>query len=220
MPPGVNWLSTIHHGLPANLYAPGPGRGGYLLFLGRIAPEKRPDRAIEIARRAGMPLKIAAKIDAADQRYFRESIEPLLADPLIEFVGEVNDTQKQELLGNALALLFPIDWPEPFGLVMIEAMAAGTPVIAWPEGSVPEVLEPGVTGALVCTLEEASRAARTIESLDRRLIRRAFERSFTACAMAERYVAAYESLLAKRPARRASSVMAQGDLAPAIENAA
>jgi glycosyltransferase involved in cell wall biosynthesis len=200
MPAGLNWLATIHHGLPANLHAPGAGGGGYLLFLGRIAPEKRPDRAIEIAKRACLPLKIAAKVDPADQRYFHEHIEPLLADPLIEFVGEVNDAQKQVLLGDALALVFPIDWPEPFGLVMIEAMAAGTPVIAWPQGSVPEVLEPGVTGALVRTLEDAADAARTIASFDRRRIRHEFERRFTADVMAKRYVAAYDRLLAARPA--------------------
>ena len=141
MPSGLNWLATIHHGLPATLY-PFNGEGGdYLLFLGRIAPEKRPDRAIEIARRAGVPLKIAAKIDPVDERYFHEVIEPMLDDPLIEFIGEVGDAEKAELLGHAMALLFPIDWPEPFGLVMIEAMSTGTPVVAWKRGSVPEVVE-------------------------------------------------------------------------------
>ena len=194
MPAGLNWLATIHHGLPTNLYTSGSGDGGYLLFLGRMAPEKRSDRAIEIAKRAGIPLKIAAKVDSADENYFRENIEPLLAHPLIDFLGEVNDMQKQDLLGRARALLFPIDWPEPFGLVMIEAMATGTPVIAWPEGSVPEVLKDRLTGSVVRTLDEAARAAQTIDNLDRLLIREEFERRFTAECMARQYVKAYEQL--------------------------
>ena len=195
MPAGLNWAATIHHGLPANLYACGAGAEGYLLFLGRISPEKRADRAIEIAKRAGIRLKIAAKVDADDENYFRKSIAPLLDDPLIDFVGEVNETQKQGLLRNARALVFPIDWPEPFGLVMIEAMATGTPVIAWPEGSVPEVLEDGLTGSIVRTIEEAVCAARAIEKLDRRLVRAEFERRFSAGCMAAKYVKVYEQLL-------------------------
>jgi len=197
MPEGVNWLATIHHGLPANLYKPGAGAGGYLLFLGRIAPEKRPDRAIEIATRANIPLKIAAKVDAADEEYFKEKIAPLLGNPLVEFVGEVNDTQKQDLLGNALALLFPIDWPEPFGLVMIEALATGTPVIAWPQGAAPEVLDDDCTGMLVRTIDEAVSAAKAIRRLDRRQIRGIFERRFTSERMADGYVDAYRRMIVR-----------------------
>jgi glycosyltransferase involved in cell wall biosynthesis len=195
MPAGLNWAATIHHGLPANLYTCGSEAEGYLLFLGRISPEKRAERAIEIAKRAGFRLKIAAKVDSDDETYFRRTIAPLLDHPLVDFVGEVNETQKQDLLGNARALLFPIDWPEPFGLVMIEAMATGTPVIAWHEGSVPEVLEDGLTGSIVRTIEEAVCAARDIEKLDRRLIRAEFERRFSAECMAAKYVKAYEQLL-------------------------
>jgi glycosyltransferase involved in cell wall biosynthesis len=144
----ASWIATVPHGLPPDLYRFSPaGAGGYLAFLGRISPEKPPDRAIEIARRAGVSLKIAAKVDKVDQVYFENEIRPLLCDPLIEFVGEINDSERQAFLGRAMALLFPIDWPEPFGLVQIEAMACGTPVIAWREGSVPEVVEHGVTGS-------------------------------------------------------------------------
>ena len=209
MPEGLNWLATVHHGLPANLYKPGAGFGGYLLFLGRIAPEKRPDRAIEIATRANLPLKIAAKVDAADEEYFKEKIAPLLEHPLVEFVGEVNDTQKQDLLGNALALLFPIDWPEPFGLVMIEALAAGTPVIAWPQGSAPEVLDEGCTGLLVRTIDEAVSAAKAIQRLDRRQIRGTFERRFTSERMADRYVDAYRHMEVRNTASKPSLVPLQ-----------
>ncbi len=149
MPCNVNWLATIPHGLPVTKIPFHPRGGDYLAFLGRIAPEKRPDRAIEIAKRAGVPLKIAAKVDAADRRYFEETIQPLLQDSSVEFIGEIADAQKGDFLGNALALLFPIDWPEPFGLVMIEALSAGTPVIAWRNGSVPEVITEGVSGVIV-----------------------------------------------------------------------
>ena len=198
MPPGLNWKATIHHGMPADLFQLGPGSGGYLLFLGRITVEKRPDRAIEIAKRAGVPLKIAAKVDPTDEQYFREVIEPMLAHPLIEFVGEVDDPQKQALLSEALALVLPIDWPEPFGLVMIESMATGTPVIAWPEGSVPEILKPGVTGALVRSVDEAAIAVQTIAQLDRRVVRAEFEKRFTAECMSGRYLETYTSLLGCR----------------------
>ena len=154
MPP-VNWVSTIHHGLPPQLYRFNGDGGRYLAFLGRISPEKRPDRAIEIAKQSGIPLKIAAKIDPVDREYFECEIEPLLDHPLVEFIGEIGDGEKNEFLGGALALLFPIDWPEPFGLVMIEAMATGTPVIAWRQGSVPEVITDGVSGVIVSSLRRS-----------------------------------------------------------------
>lgn len=192
----ARWLGTVQHGLPSSLYplsaAP---KGGYLAFLGRISPEKRPDRAIAIATRAGMPLKIAAKVDQADRGYFRDEIEPLLDNPLVEYVGEINDVGKAEFLGNAAALLFPIDWPEPFGLVMIEAMACGTPVIAWDCGSVPEVLDDGVTGRIVHSEDEAVAAVAEVLALDRRQIRNVFERRFSSEVMGRRYVELYQRLL-------------------------
>ena len=193
--PDSHWLCTILHGLPANLYPVAPrAAGGYLAFLGRICPEKRPDHAIEIARRAGIELKIAAKIDRVDQAYFDAVIRPLLRDPLVEYVGEIGEADKAAFLGGARALLFPIDWPEPFGLVMIEAMACGTPVIAYRLGSVPEVLEDGLTGFLVDDIEEAVIAVAQLGRLDRGLIRARFEQRFTAQRMAQDYVAAYRSL--------------------------
>ena len=170
-----------------------------MAFLGRISPEKRPDRAIEIAKRAGIPLKLAAKVDAVDIAYFKTEIEPLLDHPLVEFIGEIGETQKSEFLGNARALLFPIDWPEPFGLVMIEAMSAGTPVIAWPNGSVPEVIADGVSGRIVDSIEAAAGAARQAAYMDRRKVRAEFERRFTAERMAGAYIAAYRLLLARAP---------------------
>jgi len=180
--------------MQAELYRFSANSNGYLAFLGRISPEKRPDRAIAIAKRLGMRLKIAAKVDAADAAYFHEKIEPLLDDPLIEFVGEIGDGQKSAFLGGADALLFPIDWPEPFGLVMIEAMACGTPVVAWRCGSTPEVIEPGVTGFLVDSDEGAVRAVLLARSLDRTAVRRRFELRYSAAAMARRYVDLYEQL--------------------------
>ncbi len=170
----------MHHGLAEDLFHPTPApTGDYLAFLGRISPEKRPDRAIEIARRSGCRLRIAAKVDAADQIYFKEAIEPLLSDPLVEFIGEIGDDAKAEFLGNAAGLLFPIDWPEPFGLVMIEAMACGTPVIAWNCGSVPEVIDHGVSGFIVRSMDEAVEAVGRLPELDRGEIRRSFERRFS-----------------------------------------
>ncbi|HEX8417798.1 MAG TPA: glycosyltransferase family 4 protein [Methylobacterium sp.] len=197
MPKNVNWLSTIHHGLPAENcpYVP-DAKGGYLAFLGRISPEKRPDRAIEMAKRSGVPLKIAAKVDKADKDYWDEVIEPMIHDPLIEFIGEINEEQKKDFLGNALALAFPIDWPEPFGLVMIEAMSAGTPVIAFRNGSVPEVIADGVSGVVVDSMDEAVEAVHRVKTMSRAGVRRHFESGFTAQKMVEQYVAAYESLLA------------------------
>jgi glycosyltransferase involved in cell wall biosynthesis len=168
--------------------------GGYLAFLGRICPEKRPDHAIEIARRAGLPLKIAAKVDRVDQDYFDEVIRPLLRDPLIDFVGEIGEQDKAAFLGGALALLFPIDWPEPFGLVMIEAMACGTPVIAYRRGSVPAVLEDGWTGFMVDDVAGAVSAVANLDRLDRHMIRARFEQRFTARRMAKDYLAAYSAL--------------------------
>jgi glycosyltransferase involved in cell wall biosynthesis len=195
----ANFVATIHHGIPANLHKPvyNP-RGGYVAFLGRISPEKRPDRAIRIARTLGIPLKIAAKVDKVDEAYFRERIIPLLSDPGVEFIGEINERSKTGFLGEAQALLFPIDWPEPFGLVMIEAMAFGTPVLAFRHGSVSEVIDHGVTGALVDTMDEAVRMLPQVLALDRHAVRRRFEQRFSSARMATDYVALYRSLL-ERP---------------------
>lgn len=193
--PWLNWVATVYHGLREDLYAFHPEPGEYFAFLGRISPEKRVDRAIEIATRLGMPLKIAAKVDKVDAEYFETSVAPLLRNELVEYVGEIGEGEKAEFLGHATALLFPIDWPEPFGLVMIEAMSCGTPVIAFARGSVPEVIEEGVTGFIVSGLEEALPAARRAAELDRRACRTAFERRFSARRMAEDYVRVYERLI-------------------------
>jgi glycosyltransferase involved in cell wall biosynthesis len=194
--PNANFAATVHHGLPADLHKPifNP-RGGYVAFLGRISQEKRPDRAIQIARALGIPLKIAAKVDKADEVYFREMIAPLLDGPGVEFVGEINEHQKTEFLGEALALIFPIDWPEPFGLSMIEAMACGTPVLAFRCGSVSEVIEEGVTGLIVDDIDEAISALPRVLTLDRRTVRRRFEERFSATRMAKDYLGVYRSLL-------------------------
>jgi glycosyltransferase involved in cell wall biosynthesis len=190
--PSANWAATVHHGVAADLYRFQPRSEGYLAFLGRISPEKRPDRAIAIAKRLGKMLKIAAKVDAADKIYFEGKIEPLLHDPLVEFIGEIGDYPKSAFLGGAEALLFPIDWPEPFGLVMIEAMACGTPVIAYDCGSVPEVIEDGLTGFIVRNEDEAVAAIARLPTLDRLVIRRRFEERFSATAMARRYLDLYD----------------------------
>ena len=188
----ANWLATIPHGLAADSYSfTAVPDQPYLAFLGRISPEKRPDRAIEIAKRSGMRLKIAAKVDQADLAYFHEKIEPLLDHPLIEFIGEIGDDEKALFLGNAKALLFPIDWPEPFGLVMIEAMACGTPVLAWRCGSVPEVVEHGISGFIVDGLDEAVTAVGRLDRLDRRRVRACFDRRFSAEVMARNYLRLY-----------------------------
>jgi glycosyltransferase involved in cell wall biosynthesis len=197
--PWANWQATVYHGLPGDLYSFRPEPGQYLAFLGRISPEKRVDRAIEIAKRVQMPLRIAAKVDAVDEEYFATAIEPLLEHPLIEFVGEIGDAEKDEFLGNASMLLFPIDWPEPFGLVMIEAMACGTPVIAYSNGSVPEVMEHRRTGFIVDTLEEAIEAVRRVPELSRQRCREIFEERFTAERMAREYVRVYERLIHQHP---------------------
>jgi glycosyltransferase involved in cell wall biosynthesis len=192
----ANFVATVHHGVPADLHEPiFHPHGGYVAFLGRIAREKRPDRAIAIARSLGVPIKIAAKVDRADEDYFRQQIEPMLDTPGVEFVGEINERAKGKFLGEALAMLFPVDWPEPFGLSMIESMACGTPVLAFRCGSVPEVIENNVTGMIVDTLEEAEAALPHVIALDRRKVRRRFEQRFTAARMAKDYVNVYRSLL-------------------------
>lgn len=190
----ANWRNTIYHGLPEHLYTLNDKPEGYLAFIGRISPEKRVDRAIEIAKQVGMPIRIAAKVDKVDTQYFEAHIKALLDDPLVEYIGEIGDFEKQEFLGNARALLFPIDWPEPFGLVMIEAMACGTPVIAFRRGSVPEIIEEGKTGFVADTLEDAVSAVRQVETLSRARCRRRFEKRFTASRMARNYVAEYLQL--------------------------
>ena len=202
--PAINWVRTIYHGLPRHLYTfrPQPDPEGYLVFLGRISPEKRPDRAIDIATRACMPLKIAAKIDAVDADYWRDVIEPMVRrNPLVEFVGEVGDADKEALLGGATALLFPIDWPEPFGLVMIEAMACGTPVIAFPHGSVIEVIDHGVSGFLAANVADAAAALNRIGDLDRKMVRATFERRFDIARVAHNYLSVYVSLCGESPVR-------------------
>ena len=195
--PHLNWVRTIHHGYPKDLYTFAPeAEGDYLAFLGRIAPEKGVDKAIAIAARAGIPLRIAAKVDFADRGYFENVIEPLLKQATnVEFIGEINDAQKSEFLGNARGLLFPINWPEPFGLVMIEAMACGTPVIAFNRGSVPEVIEDCTTGFVVESIDEAAKAVARLASIDRAAVRASFERRFSVEVMAAGYEAAYESVL-------------------------
>jgi len=197
--PNANWLANIQHGLPKGPAPNDVNSRDYLAFLGRIAPEKRPDRAIEIAKRTGIPLKIAAKVDPADQEYFDHVIRPQLDHPLIEFIGEISDREKRDFLGNAIALLFPIDWPEPFGLVMIEAMREGTPTIAWRRGSVPEVMDEGVTGFIVESIDEAVAAVRMSVDIDRKAVRQRFENRFTSTLMASKYVAEYKYLSEQSP---------------------
>jgi glycosyltransferase involved in cell wall biosynthesis len=193
--PFANWAKTVHHGMDTGLYDFSPRSQGYLAFLGRISPEKRPDRAIAIAQLARRPLRIAAKVDRADQAYFDDKIEPLLHGPGVEFLGEVGDAAKSTLLGGAEALLFPIDWPEPFGLVMIEAMACGTPVIAYDCGSVREIVEHGRTGFIVNSRDQAVEAVACLPSLDRAAIRARFEERFSSIAMARNYVDLYQKLV-------------------------
>jgi glycosyltransferase involved in cell wall biosynthesis len=195
----VNWCGTVYHGLPQRLHDCHPEHDGYFAFLGRISPEKRADRAIEIATRLGVPLKIAAKVDRADLEYYQREIVPLLDNPLVEFIGEIDEASKTEFLGRARALLFPVDWPEPFGLVMIEALACGTPVVAFDHGSVREVIDHGVTGFVVRDIDSAVAAAARVDELDRRVCRRVFEQRFSASRMARDYVSLYARLLkAKR----------------------
>jgi glycosyltransferase involved in cell wall biosynthesis len=196
--PGAHWLGTVYHGLPSDSLHPRFEPGSYLAFLGRLTKEKGPEDAMRIARDAGMPLRIAAKVPKGDRGYFKEQLEPKIDGREVQLTGEVNDKTKEEFLANAAALVFPIDWPEPFGLVMIEAMACGTPVIAYRHGSVPEVIDEGVTGFVVDSEEEAVRAVRRLGEIDRRQVRACFERRFTAARMACEYVALYEDLVRRR----------------------
>jgi glycosyltransferase involved in cell wall biosynthesis len=204
---GSNFVATVQHGLPLNLLQPTyHARGGYLAFLGRISPEKRPDYAIQIAQALGMPLKIAAKVDKVDEAYFQEKIAPLLNAPGVEYIGEINELGKTEFLGGACALLFPVDWPEPFGLVMIEAMACGTPVLAFRRGSVPEVIDPGVTGMIVDSVEEAIRVLPRVLTLDRRKVRRRFDERFSATRMAKDYLRVYRWLFERETVEQVSDI--------------
>lgn len=195
--PNLNWVRTVHHGLPTNILTPRNVKQDYLAVLGRVSPEKGVDRAIHIAGKAGMRVKIAAKVDTADQEYFESVIKPLLKQPHVEFIGEINEMQKPDFLSAAHALLFPIDWPEPFGLVMIEAMACGTPVITYERGSVPEVIEDGLTGFICRDEADAVRAVRRVGELDRVQVRARFEERFSARRMAEDYVSVYEEMAEK-----------------------
>jgi glycosyltransferase involved in cell wall biosynthesis len=196
--PVAGWIGTVYHGLPLDLLRFQPRPGAYLAFVGRISREKRVDRAIAIATACGQPLRVAAKVDPADREYFEHEIRHLLDNPLVEFVGEIGEAQKSDFLGGASALLFPIDWPEPFGLVMIEALACGVPVVAFRGGSVPEIIDDGVTGFIVDTLDEAIQATRNVHRLDRAQCRAVFERRFNVTRMAADYVALYERLIARQ----------------------
>jgi glycosyltransferase involved in cell wall biosynthesis len=193
--PEANWIATVYHGARPEIFRCSASSEDYVAFVGRISPEKRPDRAIRIAQRAGMPLKIAAKVDSADEDYFHKEIEPMLATPGVDYLGELDEAQKNELLAGARALLFPIDWPEPFGLVMIEAMACGTPVVAWNCGSVAEVVDDGVTGVVVSSEDEAVASLARIDSFDRLKVRATFERRFSTRRMADDYVTVYRKLV-------------------------
>jgi glycosyltransferase involved in cell wall biosynthesis len=214
--PKANFVATVYHGLPLDLHRPmfNP-RGGYLAFLGRISPEKGVDRAIEVAQTLGIPLKIAAKVDRVDEAYFREQIVPLLKAPGVEFIGEIDEQKKTDFLGQALALMFLIDWPEPFGLSMIEAMACGTPVLALRRGSVEEVVEDDLTGHIVDSIDEARVTLPHVMGLDRRAVRRRFEQRFTATRMANDYVRVYKSLLARTNVQLIPSLAETLHMAPA-----
>jgi glycosyltransferase involved in cell wall biosynthesis len=206
--PDLNWVATVHHGLPRDQLRFSPGPGKYLAFLGRISPEKRPDIAIDVARRAGIPFKIAAKVDVVDRAYFEAVIKPRLSPPDVEYIGEISEAEKNEFLGNAIALLFTIDWPEPFGLAMIEAMACGTPVIARPCGSVPEIVTPNVSGLIAKSADELVAAVKRIDSLSREGCRREFERRFTVETMADRYERVYRQLIEEAKERATATPMA------------
>ena len=207
--PWINWQGTVHHGVPEDLFSPHFDSGNYLAFLGRVSPEKGVDEAIEIAKRAGIPLRIAAKVDRIDKSYFESHIKPLLDHKFIEFVGEISDLEKNGFLGSAAALLFPIHWSEPFGIVLIEAKACGLPVIAYPRGSVPEIIEDGLSGFLVHNVEEAARAVKDLSAIDRRKCRRAFEDRFSAQRMARDYLTIYDRIINREPE---SLALTDGDL--------
>ena len=192
--PQANWAGTVYHGIPKTLYSMHERSGSYLAFLGRISPEKCPDHAIEVAKRIGMPLRIAAKVDPADHAYFKQKIEHLLDHPLIEYVGEINDAEKNDFLGEAAALLCPYDWPEPFGLVLIEAMACGTPVLAYRQGSIPEIIDHGVTGYICDNVGEMAQAVAGLSLIDRSRCREIFEKRFTVERMVQDYLAIYEKM--------------------------
>ena len=219
--PRANFAATVYHGLPLDLHKPTfEPRGGYLAFLGRIAPEKRPDRAIAIARATGLPLKIAAKVDKVDEAYFREVIAPMLDGPGVEFIGEINEGEKTEFLGQAAALLFPVEWPEPFGLVMIEAMACGTPVLAFRCGSVPEIIDDGQTGRIVSSAEEAVQAIPDVLALDRKTVRARFEERFSVTRMAADYLKVYHKMVRWHAAPEVRlSALATGSLVAAGHSA-
>jgi glycosyltransferase involved in cell wall biosynthesis len=195
--PWANWLATVHHGLPLDLYDCHPQAQDYFAFVGRISPEKRCDRAIEIAIACNTPLRIAAKVDVNDHEYYEQKIEPLLDHPLVTFVGEIGDADKNDFVGNAKALLMPIDWPEPFGLVIIEALACGTPVIAYGHGAIPELIDDGETGFIVHNQDEAIAAAQAVGRISRQTCRAAFERRFAAPVMARQYLQHYTALMAE-----------------------
>jgi glycosyltransferase involved in cell wall biosynthesis len=197
----ANWLGTVYHGLPVNSLRPSYKPGSYLAFLGRLTAEKGPEAAIRIARASGLALRIAAKVPRAERGYFKDKLEQEIDGQQVQLVGEVNDQTKQPFLADAAALLFPIDWPEPFGLVMIEAMACGTPVIAFRSGSVPEVIDEGVTGFIVADEAEAIQAVQRVKELDRHIVRARFEQRFTARRMAEEYVGHYQTLVQSRRAQ-------------------
>lgn len=198
----ASWLATVYHGLPQNLYDFHPGPGNYLAFIGRFSPEKRVDRAIEIAKRVGIELRIAAKLERTDEPYYQQVIEPLLGHPLVNYVGEIGEHEKAAFLGGARALLFPIDWPEPFGLAMIEAMACGTPIVAFRRGSVPEVVTDGETGYVVDSIDDAARVVERIDDIDRRRCRSTFEKCFTARRMTHDYLSAYHRIASKESSCR------------------
>jgi glycosyltransferase involved in cell wall biosynthesis len=203
----ANWQATVYHGLPKDLYTLHPTRGEYLAFLGRIAPEKRPDHAVELAKRTGILLRIAAKVDPVDREYFHNRIEPLLSHPLVEYLGEITDAEKDEFLGKAMALVCPYDWPEPFGLVLIEALACGTPVLAYRRGSIPEIIEDGITGFVCEGLDCMTAAIQRIPEIDRRRCRQVFEQRFSVERMAQAYLRVYEQVLASTPEREEEAVI-------------
>ncbi len=212
--PAANWIGNVYHGLPESSLQFHPGPGSYLAFIGRISPEKRPDRAIAIARAAGMPLKIAAKVDRADREYFETQIKPLLGNPGVDFIGEIGDRQKADFLGNAVACLAPIDWPEPFGLNMIEAMACGTPVIAFRHGSVPEIIDHGISGLIVESVREAVQAVERTKTMPRAACRKAFEQRFTARRMAQDYLRLYEKIVEETTAFHKISLVKPSESEP------